>query len=154
MVKVKTQELIAELKELRVKKKMTYQQIADATAEIGQAVSLSSVKSVFSNRQQHEHNYTHTLKPIADVLISPTEDDELEIKVLQTRLELKDEIIKQLRERVDNKEQKHKDREEFLINQLKFAHEQIKFKDEQIKRLNQAIDRKDKMIREKLIEED
>lgn len=154
MVKAKKLELISELKELRKEKGMTYQDIVDATEVMGCRVSMSSVKSVFSDRQTHEHDYQHTLKPIADALMSPSEDDDLEIKVLQTRLEIKDEVVKQLEERIDKKEQRHKDREEFLMEQLQFYKEQIQFKDSQIKRLNEAIDRKDAMIRKYLIKED
>lgn len=154
MVKTKKLELIEELKQLRIEKDMSYQQIVNATEEIGCRVSLSSVKSVFSDKQEHDHDYKHTLKPIADVLTTPSEENDLEIKVWQTRLEIKDEIIIQLRERLDKKEQKHKDREEFLMEQLRFYKEQIQFKDSQIKRLNEAIDRKDKMIRKRLLEEE
>ena len=153
MVNVKKRELIEELKTLRIEKNITYQQIVNKTIENGTPVSLSTVKHVFSDKYNHDHDYENVLKPIAEVLSPPSDDDQLEIKILQTRLELKEEIISQLRERIDRKESKHKKREEFLMDQLQFYREQIQFKDSQIKRLNEAIDRKDAMIREKLIEE-
>lgn len=153
MVNAKKLELIEELKALRVEKNMTYQQIVDLTAANGCQVSLSTVKHVFSDRHNHDHDYNNVLKPIADALSMPSDDDALALKVLQTRLSLKDEIIKQMQERLDKKDSRHRDREEFLIDQLNFYKEQIQFKDGQIKRLNEAIDRKDKMIRKKLIED-
>lgn len=153
MVNAKKLELIEELKALRKEKGITYQQIADETEALGTRVSLSTIKLVFSNKFSHDHDYNNVLKPIADVLSPPASDDQLELKILQTRLELKDEIISQLQTRLHNKDKKHKDREDFLMEQLDFYKGQIQFKDSQIKRLNEAIDRKDKMIREKLIED-
>lgn len=67
---------------------------------------------------------------------------------------LNKEIIKQLQDRLDAKEKKHKDREEFLVEQINFYKDQIKFKDEQIKRFHENIDRKDAMIRKLLVEEE
>lgn len=144
---------IAELKELREARGITYQQIADATEANGEAVSLSTIKHVFSDKYSHDHSWESVLRPIANVLMPPSEDDDLETKALQTRIELNKEIIKQLQERLNAKEQKHKDRETFLMEQIEFYKSQIKFKDEQIKRFAENIDRKDAMIR-KFIEEE
>lgn len=152
MVNEKKLELIEELKELRIQRDMTYQQIADATEELGSPVSLSTIKLVFSARRNHDHDYNNVLKPIADVLSPPSDDDTIELKVLQTRLELKEQVIIQLQERLAKKESRHKDREDFLIDQLNFYKDQIQFKDAQIVRLNTAIDRKDDMIRRRLLE--
>ena len=148
MLKIKKQELISELKALRIEKGYTYQEIADKTEENGEAVSLSTIKLVFSDKYNHDHDYNKVLKPIANVLMPPSEDDTLELKTLQTRLELKDEIINQLQTRIDTKEQKHKDREQFYMNQIEFLQAQISFKDEQIKHHNEAMDRKDKTLKE------
>lgn len=145
---------IDELKELREVRGLTYQQIADKTESNGEAVSLSTIKHVFSDKYNHDHSWESVLRPIANVLMPPSEDDDLETKALQTRIELNKEIIKQLQERLENKEQKHKDRESFLIEQIDFYKEQIKMKDEQIKfrdkqiaRYEENIDRKDAELR-------
>ena len=69
MVNVKKRELIEELKTLRVEKNITYQQIVDETAKNGTPVSLSTVKHVFSDRYNHDHDYENVLKPIAEVLL-------------------------------------------------------------------------------------
>ena len=151
MVNAKKQELIEELKALRIEKWYTYQQIADETELMGCPVSLSTVKLVFSDKRSHNHDYNNILRPIADVLSSPSADDTLEIKTLQTRLELKEEIIKQYQLRIENKDKKYKDRESFYMQQIEFLQNQINFKDSEIKRLTENIDRKDATIRDYLL---
>lgn len=148
MVNAKKQELIEELKALRLEKGYTYQQIADETELSGHPVSLSTVKLVFSDKRNHNHDYVNVLKPIADVLSPPSDDDDLTIKTLQTRLELKDEIISQYQTRLETKDKKCKDREAFYMQQIEFLQQQIAFKDEQIRHHNEAMDRKDAYIRE------
>lgn len=120
MLNAKKVEFIDELKELRKEKGITYQQIADETEKNGEAVSLSTIKHVFSDKYNHDHDWKSVLRPIANVLMPPSEDDDLETRALQTRLELNKEIIKQLQERLTVKEQKHKDREAFLMEQISF----------------------------------
>lgn len=153
MVNVNTKklELIQELKELRQQKGMTYQQIADKTVANGEAVSLSTVKLVFSATRTHDHDYNNVLKPIANAL---SDEDTLEIKVLQTRLSLKNEIISQLQERLARKEQRYRDQEAMLLEQLAFYRDEVKFKSEEIKRFQQNIDRKDAMLRKYLMDGD
>ena len=150
MLNEKKLKFIDELKELREARGLTYQQIADGTEQNGEAVSLSTIKHVFSDKYNHDHSWEAVLRPIANVLMPPSEDDDLETKALQTRIELNKEIIKQLQDRLKNKEEKHKECEKFLIEQVDFYKEQIKAKDEelrfrakQIKRYEENIDRKD-----------
>ena len=154
LLNAKKLEFIKELKELRSQKGITYQQIADETENNGESVSLSTIKHVFSDKYNHDHSWELVLRPIANVLMPPTEDDDLETRALQTRLELNKEIIKQLQERLDNKEEKHKNRESFLMEQIAFYKDQIKFKDAEIKRFQENIDRKDAMLRKILSDEE
>lgn len=144
MLKSKKEELIEELKALRKEKDMTYQQIADRTAENGEAVSLSTIKLVFSETRNHDHDYNNILKPISKVLMRPSEEDSLEIKALQTQLDLSYEIINQLKARLDEKDQTYKE----LMNLYEQQQKEIEFKNEQIKHHNESIDRKDAAIRE------
>lgn len=148
MVNAKKTELISELKALRIERGITYQQIADKTEENGHPVSLSTIKLVFSDKHNHDHDYNNVLKPISDVLTPPSDDDTLELKVLQTRLELKEEIINQYQNRLENKDKKHKDREIFYMNLIEHLQEEISFKNEQIKHHNEAMDRKDATIKD------
>lgn len=154
MLNAKKLEFIEELKALRTEKGITYQQIADETEKNGETVSLSTIKHVFSDKYNHDHGWETVLRPIANVLMPPSEDDDLETRALQTRLELNKEIIKQLQERLNAKEQKHKDRESFLMEQISFYKDQIKFKDDEIKRFQENIDRKDAMLRKFLAEDE
>lgn len=149
-MKTKKKELIEELKHLRLERGYTYQEIADKTEENGEAVSLSTIKLVFSNRDTHDHDYRKVLKPIANVLL-PFDDDNTESQTVQTILDYKNEIIRQLQERLDRKDNRHKAQIESLEEDIKFYKDQIKFKDSQIKRLNEAIDRKDAIIRDQLL---
>lgn len=148
MVNAKKQELIEELKALRIEKGFTYQQIVDETELRGCPVSLSTVKLVFSDKRNHNHDYNNVLKPIADVLSTPSEDDDLEIKVLQTRLDLKEEIINDYQKRLDTKEIKFKQREQFYMKTIEHLQKEIEFKNEQIRHHNDAMDRKDKELRD------
>lgn len=158
MVNARKLELINELKLLRKQKNITYQEIVDKTEENGETVSLSTVKKVFSDKYEHDHDYNNVLLPIMNVL-APLEEDDLESHILRTRLELKNEMIRQLKAELEKQRVNFDNREVFMLEQLRdlkeqieFDKEQIQFKDSQIRRLNEAIDRKDKMIRERLIE--
>lgn len=154
MLSAKKLKFIEELKQLREEKGITYQQIVDETEKNGEPVSLSTVKHVFNDKYDYDHDWKAILAPIANVLIPPSEDDNLEVKTLQTRLELNKEIIKQLNSRLESKESKFKDREMFYKEQIEFYKDQISFKDDQIKRYQENIDRKDAMIRSLLIKEE
>lgn len=152
MINSKKQELIRELKQLKEEKGYTFQDIVDITEANGEAISLSTVKKVFSGKCNHDHDYEHTLRPIAEALSPSSEEGGLNEAVFRTRLQIKEEIIKYQKDRLEAKEQKWKDREEFLKEQLTFYKQQIHFKDEQIKRLNDRIDRKDAVLRRFLID--
>ena len=152
MLKTKEKELIEELKRLRLERGFTYQEIADKTEENNEPVSLSTIKLVFSDRDTHQHEYKRVLKPIANVLL-PFEDDKTESQIVQTILDYKNEIIRQLQERIDKKESRYRLQIQSLEEDNKFLKDQIRFKDSQIKRLNEAIDRKDTIIRKKFIED-
>lgn len=154
MLNAKKVEFIDELKALRKEKGISYQQIADETEANGEAVSLSTIKHVFSDKYNHDHDWKNVLRPIANVLMPPSEDDDLETRALQTRLELNKEIIKQLQDRLEAKEQKHKDREAFLMEQIDFYKAQIAFKDGEIKRFQENIDCKDSMLRKYLSDDE
>lgn len=148
MVNAKKLELIEELKELRIQKGMTYQQIFDEIEKRGDSVSLSTIKLVFSDSRNHNHDYKNVLRPIADVLNSPSDDDTLELKVLQTRLDIKEEMINDYQARLDNKDIKFKQREQFYMNTIEHLQKEIEFKNEQIRHHSEAMDRKDGLIRE------
>lgn len=130
---------------------MTFQEIADKTKENGEEVSFSTIKQVFSDKHYHNHDYNKVLISIFNTLSPRSEDEDITTKILQTRLDIKNEIIDQLQNRLDTKDKKHKDRELFYMQQIEFLQNQIKFKDEQIKHHYETIDRKDSIINEYII---
>lgn len=147
--------LINELKQLKKLKKMTLQQIADKTRENGEEVSLSTIKNVFSDETKYNHDYSNTLVPIYNALCPASESDDLVVKTLQTRLEIKLEIIEQLKDnirqledRLEAKDVKHKDREQFFMEVIEELRKEIAFKNEQIRHHNEAMDRKDATLKE------
>lgn len=139
---------IQEIRDLKDLKKVSCQYIADKTEENNEKVSLSTVKNVFDAKKNHNYDYNNTLIPIYNALVDRNDNDDPIIKILNTRLEIKKETIRQLESRLELKDLKHKDREEFYMQQIEFLQAQIKFKDEQIKHHNESIDRKDAVILE------
>lgn len=160
MVDKKILKVIEDLKIARKEKGISYQEIANRTQANGEPVSLSTIKLVFSEKTKHNHNYENVILPIANAL-SPSDENDIDVKLLQARLELKDEMlrekcrtIEEQKERIAYKDQQHKEREQFLIEQIDFYKEQIKakdeqihFRDKQIKRYEENIDRKDAELR-------
>lgn len=155
-------EIIKDLRIVREQKGITYQQIADITEANGEAVSLSTIKKVFGEEYNHNHSYEHTIRPIARALEAEDKKiSDIDYQLLVARLELKenilqqqDEVIKELKIRLEKKESRHKDREAVYLEQIAFYKDQIRFKDEQIKRYQANIDRKDAMLRKLLADED
>lgn len=146
---------INELKELRKIKKMTYEQIVDTTDKNGQRVSLGTVKNVFRDNTEYNHDYNNTLVPIFNALCPPSEDDDIVVKTLRTKLEIRKEAIeqlksniKQLESQIQIQEQKYDERESYLKSIIDDLREEIKFKNEQIRHHNGAMDRKDAFIKE------
>lgn len=156
----KIQRVVEELKIAQQSKNISYQEIVERTRANGEYVSLGTVKNVFGKETKHNHSYEHTILPIVRAL-SPEDKDNVDIVLLQARLDPKDEmlrekdkVIAELRQRLENKELRHKDRETTLLEQLEFCKEQIAFKDKQIKRFHENIDRKDAMLSKLLTKEE
>ena len=105
MQREKVAEIIAQLKIVRVEKGLSYQKITDMTEEIGDPISLSTVKRVFTD-DKHTFRWD-TIKPIATVLLgvgfeTPEPDKKdpnqlqlyyAEIEALKALVEAKGEMI-------------------------------------------------------------
>jgi hypothetical protein len=105
MQKERVAEIIAQLKIVRVEKGYSYQKITDMTEEIGDPVSLSTVKRVFTD-EKHSFRWD-TIKPIATVVLgvgfeTPEPDKKdphqpqlyyAEIEALKALVEAKGEMI-------------------------------------------------------------
>lgn len=148
--------LLQEIRELKDIKKFSNQDIADKTEENGESVSIQTVKKVFGPKYlEQTFDYNHTLIPIYNALVDKSDNDDPINRILNTRLEIKREQIKQLEIRLEAKEQKFKEREYFLMElindlrqELKDYREEINFKNEQIRHHNSSMDKKDVKIRE------
>jgi hypothetical protein len=105
MQKERVAEIIAQLKIVRVEKGYSYQKITDMTEEIGDPISLSTVKRVFTD-EKHSFRWD-TIKPIATVVLgvgfeTPEPDKKdpnqpqlyyAEIEALKALVEAKGEMI-------------------------------------------------------------
>lgn len=158
MVDKKILKVIEDLKIAREKKGISYQEIANRTEANGEPVSLSTIKLVFSEKTKHNHNYENVILPIANAL-APDDNDDIDIKLLQARLDLKDTMLREqsrtiedLKDRLSNKDQRYKEREVFYKELIKSNKEELQFKNDQIRRFEENIDRKDAMIRELILD--
>lgn len=100
-------EIVSRLKAVRMEKGYSYQKIADMTEELGEAVSLSTVKRVFADGGQGFR--WATIRPIATVLLgvgfeTPEPDKQdpnqpqvyyAEIEALKALVEAKAEMIEE-----------------------------------------------------------
>ena len=105
MQKEKVAEIIAQLKIVRAEKELSYQKIVDMTEEIGNPVSISTVKRVFTENKQNFR--WDTIRPIATVVLgvgfeTPEPDNSdpnqpqlyySEIEALKALVEAKGEMI-------------------------------------------------------------
>ena len=105
MDQARIKEIIAQLKVVRVEKGLSYQKITDMTEKIGDPVSLSTVKRVFTD-EVHSFRWD-TVKPIATVVLGvgfetpePDKSDPnqpqlyyAEIEALKALVEAKGEMI-------------------------------------------------------------
>ena len=148
--------LLQEIRELKEAKKISCQDIVNKTIENNENVGINTVKKVFGTKYlEQTFDYNHTLIPIYNALLDKKDNDDPIIKILNTRLEIKRETIKQLEVRLETKDQKHREREHFLMElindlreELKDYRKEIVFKNEQIRHHNEAMDRKDKALKE------
>lgn len=148
--------LLQEIRELKEAKKISCQDIVNKTIENNENVGINTVKKVFGTKYlEQTFDYNHTLIPIYNALLDKKDNDDPIIKILNTRLEIKRETIKQLEARLEAKDQKHREREHFLMElindlreELKDYRKEIVFKNEQIRHHNEAMDRKDKALKE------
>lgn len=154
-----TQKIIKDIKVIRERDGVSYQEIANRTEANGEPVSLSTIKNVFSDKVVRNHSYEHVIKPIARAL-QPDRSNDTDYELLESRLALKEIVVQQqqdliaeLKERLQRKDTKHKEREDLYIEQISFYRDQIRFKDAQIERYQANIDRKDAMLRKWIMED-
>lgn len=113
------QELLANLRAAREAKGMSYQDIADITEENGEAVSIASIKRVFSKDAKIEDfRYSQTIRPIVRAVIGMDEEtqppvepptmeqatqDYATIETLKAVVDHKSEMLKRAEEEAQKK---------------------------------------------------
>lgn len=141
----KAQELIKELKEVKLRNEITYPRIMERIERNGKFVSLTTLRRVFaegSEMNASSFNYEHTLLPIAEALFDvedvPTPENSpyaKEIDGLKAVIHVQNEEIARLHEIKEHLE----DRISFLLEQIEKKDRRMDEKDETIKRLMDKI---------------
>lgn len=151
--------LIEELRELKEIRQMTFQEISDKTAENGEYVSVSNIKKVFSPEAKHNHDYNRTLLPIFNALTNVDNSDSPTHHLYLAKLEIKNETIRQLKDQIieikeeyknllKEKDEAHRIREQFYMDQITRLQKELDQKNEQITHYIGTVDRKDYALRE------
>ena len=126
MIDAQTKKIMDDLKKVQKEKKIPYEEIVRRTEANGERVSLSSVKNVFKENPEHNHSYEHTIKPIARALESEDKlNGDSDYQLIAARLEFKDsiieqpeEVIKELKERLKRKDERHQEILELYKSQI------------------------------------
>lgn len=150
MSEQKIKEIIAQLKEIRKVRGLTYQRIFEMVEESGGNGSLATIKRVFADRsEERSFRYEDSLRPIVIALIGkdpvePQEGEtmsiaEQEANALRTVAALKEDMIAELRE-------ENRQLTESYEKKLEYIKEESAQKSLLITTLTQQINRKDKAI--------
>ena len=134
-------EIILQLKQIRIERGLSMQDVHDLISASGGFLSLSSVKRVFAEGSEHQNfRYHDTIQPIARALLGVTEETPEnnditanEIDALKNVILLKDSIIKDLQKEIETLTAKHNE-------QLAEAQHKVDYLREQITRLRQEVD--------------
>lgn len=150
MANERTAKIIRQLKEIREKRELTYQNILDMVEESGNYVSFSTIRRVFAEGSEEQNfKYHDSIKPIAIALIGkePTEPQdgetksiaEMETNALREIALHKEDMIQELH--AEN--QRLQDEYAIRINYLK---EESTKKSEHIATLTAQLSKKDRTI--------
>ena len=157
-----SRELIIALKEAKKKQEITIPRLMEMLQAKNQTVARTTLVRLFSEGSEDNDgfNYTSTLKPVADVLLSGDHDSiNQEIVRLQSELTVKEETIATLNSQIDSLIAQIKQMQEeetrrlnFLKNQIELKDKRMDTKDELIQRVMDRNDKKDKAIAELMTE--
>lgn len=140
----KQRKLILLLKQVRVEKNLSYQDIVDRCESIKKPVSLTTVKRLFApGSEDQQFRYT-SIQPVVDVLLGveyqqEEEDSESESDALRSVVEIKNHLIEQLEAGI-------RDRENTIQKTRDVAEARIAQKDRIIDHLKEEVEtlKKDK----------
>lgn len=151
-----SKEIILKLKEVRLEKGLSLNDIVDLVEKNGDYISRSSVQRVFADGSEDAtFKYDETIRPIANALLDidriETEDD-LDTQALKTLLQYKNQRIKELEQQLDKEKIKYHEKLDKERDQsrksIEFLKEQVAYKDKRIDLLLESVDKKDKRLEE------
>lgn len=145
VIEQKTQEIIAQLKEIRAEKGYSCQKVCDLVEASGGYVSLTTIKRVFAEGSEKQNfRYNETIKPIAIALLgindAPQESHgqsavDHEIAALKTVISIKEQI---------NQDQRAENQR--MAEESDRKHQHIIALTEQVSESLRQIRRKDRLI--------
>lgn len=153
-----SKEIILKLKEVRLEKGLSLNDIVELVEKNGDYISRSSVQRVFADGSEDAaFKYDETIRPIANALLDidriETEDD-LDTQALKTLLQYKNQRIKELEAQLDKDKIKYHDKldkeREQSRKSIEFLKEQIAYKDKRMDLLLDSIKQKEERFNELL----
>lgn len=151
-----SKEIILKLKEVRLEKELSLNDIVDLVEKNGDFVSRSSVQRVFADGSENvTFKYDETIRPIANALLDidriETEDD-LDTQALKILLQYKNQRIQELEQLLDKEKLKYHEKLEKERGQsrksIEFLKEQVAYKDKRMDLLLESVAKKDKRLEE------
>lgn len=153
-----SKEIIIKLKEVRLEKGLSLNDIVDLVEQNGDFISRSSVQRVFADGSEDAtFKYDETIRPIANALLDidriETEDD-LDTQALKILLQYKNQRIKELELQLDKEKLKYHEKLDKERDQsrksIEFLKEQIAYKDKRMDLLLDSVKEKDARFNELL----
>ena len=145
---IDTKEIILKLKQAKIERNLSNNDIVDLTNHY---VSLSSVQRVFADGSENSSfRYEDTIRPLVKALldIDTIEDsDDMDTKALKSLLKLKIQRIEELEnqikeEKIKNQKKIEKDREQYERH-IEFLENQIAIKDKRMDEMKIQFNKKD-----------
>ena len=135
-----TKQLLKQLKEIKVAKSLSLDQIGKMIEDNGDFVSKSTLSRVFSEGSDDtDFRYETTLRPICDALLdidNIENDDTSDVKAYKAILKLKKDIILEMKQEIEeekvNYAEKLEEETDKYHTSLKFMSHQIELKDQRI----------------------
>lgn len=153
-----SKEIIIKLKEVRLEKGLSLNDIVDLVEQNGDFISRSSVQRVFADGSEDAtFKYDETIRPIANALLDidriETEDD-LDTQALKILLQYKNQTIKELELQLDKEKLKYHEKLDKERDQsrksIEFLKEQVAYKDKRMDLLLDSVKEKDARFNELL----
>lgn len=153
-----SKEIIIKLKEVRLEKGLSLNDIVDLVEQNGDFISRSSVQRVFADGSEDaSFKYDETIRPIANALLDIDRieiEDDLDTQALKILLQYKNQTIKELELQLDKEKLKYHEKLDKERDQsrksIEFLKEQVAYKDKRMDLLLDSVKEKDARFNELL----